>query len=189
MNDSFPNSVSIHVPSKEPLVSKERSSLTTRQVNRIRAILMLGGLDYADLEDGLQEVRMKLLETQASVRPPIENLEAWVSVVASRVAIDWHRSQAHHGNLVRRLERTARVTATVVTPEPDLALAMLVAEELQLLSKVDRQVLVLRYFADMSVPEVAAALGIPEGTAKSRIHHATTRLRLRLQAERDPRHD
>lgn len=91
MNDSFPNSVSIHVPNKEPLVSKERSLLTTRQVNRIRAVLMLGGLDYADLEDGLQQLRMKLLETQASARPPIENLEAWVSVVASRVAIDWHR--------------------------------------------------------------------------------------------------
>jgi RNA polymerase sigma-70 factor (ECF subfamily) len=46
-------------------------------------------------------------------------------------------------------------------------------------------VLVLRFYLDLTVPEIASTLGIPEGTAKSRLHHATRRLRVVL-AEMDP---
>lgn len=40
------------------------------------------------------------------------------------------------------------------------------------LSEPHREVLVLRYVAEMTVPEIAAALGVAEGTIKSRLHHA-----------------
>ena len=39
----------------------------------------------------------------------------------------------------------------------------------------------LRFAADLEVPDVAAALGIPLGTAKSRLHRAVARLRSRLE--------
>ncbi len=40
-----------------------------------------------------------------------------------------------------------------------------------------RQVVMLRYFTDLSVPEVANVLGCPEGTVKSRLHRALEHLR------------
>ncbi len=40
-----------------------------------------------------------------------------------------------------------------------------------------RQVVVLRYFAEMTVPEVAMASGLKEGTVKSRLHRAHRALR------------
>ena len=43
-----------------------------------------------------------------------------------------------------------------------------------------REVVVLRYFADMTVPEIAVSAGIREGTAKSRLHRALGRLREEL---------
>ena len=43
-----------------------------------------------------------------------------------------------------------------------------------------RQVVVLRYFADMTVPEVARASGVKEGTVKSRLHRAHQALRQQL---------
>ena len=43
-----------------------------------------------------------------------------------------------------------------------------------------REVVVLRYFADMTVPQVALSMGIREGTAKSRLHRALGRLREEL---------
>lgn len=46
-----------------------------------------------------------------------------------------------------------------------------------------RAVMVLRHYIGLPVPEVAERLGIPLGTAKSRIHHATTALRASVEAD------
>ena len=43
-----------------------------------------------------------------------------------------------------------------------------------------RVVVVFRYFEDMSVPEIAAVLGIPEGTVKFRLHKAKNMMRRKL---------
>ena len=48
------------------------------------------------------------------------------------------------------------------------------------LSPDHRQVVALRYFAGLTVPEVARTLGIREGTAKSRLHRALALLREQL---------
>ena len=52
-----------------------------------------------------------------------------------------------------------------------------------------RQVIVLRYFADLTVPELAETIGVPEGTVKSRLHRALGRLRDQLTTEDDREDD
>jgi RNA polymerase sigma-70 factor (ECF subfamily) len=42
-------------------------------------------------------------------------------------------------------------------------------------------VVVLRYYADLTVFEIAGRLGIAEGTVKSRLHHALRRLRTAVE--------
>lgn len=49
-----------------------------------------------------------------------------------------------------------------------------------------RAVLVLRYYLDLPVEEVAATLDIPLGTAKSRIHHALKAMRAAIDADERP---
>ncbi len=46
-----------------------------------------------------------------------------------------------------------------------------------------RAVLVFHHYLGLALPEVAQRLGIPLGTAKSRLHHATTALRASLDAD------
>lgn len=46
-----------------------------------------------------------------------------------------------------------------------------------------REVIVLRFAEGMSVAEIAVATQCPEGTVKSRLHHALTRLKSCLSAE------
>ena len=49
-----------------------------------------------------------------------------------------------------------------------------------------RAVVALHYLLGMPLPEVAAALGIPVGTAKSRLHYALAAMRMSATAEPDP---
>jgi RNA polymerase sigma factor (sigma-70 family) len=51
------------------------------------------------------------------------------------------------------------------------------------LSVDHRSDVVLHHFADLPMPQVAEALGIPVGTAKSRYHYAMESLRSALDAE------
>ena len=60
-----------------------------------------------------------------------------------------------------------------------------VAAAVRSLSAPLREVVVLRYFADKSVEEIALALALPVGTVKSRLHNARTALAARLRADRD----
>ena len=46
-----------------------------------------------------------------------------------------------------------------------------------------RAAIVLHFYMDLTVPEVAEALGVPLGTAKSRIHYAVEALRAALEAD------
>lgn len=46
-----------------------------------------------------------------------------------------------------------------------------------LLPEKHRQVVLLRFFEDASLPEISAALGLSVGTVKSRLHHALGKLR------------
>lgn len=46
-----------------------------------------------------------------------------------------------------------------------------------------QQALVLRYYSELSVPEIARTLDVPEGTVKSRLHRALERLRIELSGK------
>ena len=46
-----------------------------------------------------------------------------------------------------------------------------------------RAAVVLHFYLGLSLAEVAESLGIPEGTAKSRLHYATETLRAALDAD------
>jgi RNA polymerase sigma-70 factor (ECF subfamily) len=51
--------------------------------------------------------------------------------------------------------------------------------------KEDEQIVLgLRFGRDMTVPQIAAQTGLPEGTVKSRLHYALEHVRAALDAER-----
>jgi len=63
-----------------------------------------------------------------------------------------------------------------------MLLRMEVQQAIGGLSVADRQLLALRYERDLTQPEVARMLGIPEGTVKIRLHRLRGRLRKALDA-------
>jgi RNA polymerase sigma-70 factor, ECF subfamily len=61
--------------------------------------------------------------------------------------------------------------------------ALRVAEALRILPMKQRAAVMLRYYEDRSIADVARILGRPEGTVKSDIHRALNRLRPLLEEE------
>lgn len=146
----------------------------------MRAVLSLGGVPHGDLQDGVQQVRLRLLERAARGDEAPRDVSAWAAVVASNLAMDWHRTR-------RRQERLGERLASLRQEQPaqdgaeSRVLSLAVAQGLDELPDTQRQVVVLRFYADLPVRAIAEELGIPEGTVKSRLHTAVRMLRARLR--------
>lgn len=147
---------------------------------RVRAVLSMGGVPWQDLDDAVQQVRLKLLEQSSAA--PIGNPAAWTAVVASRVAVDWHRGRQRVARLRERLVALRAPGVAETQPDRDRDLALVVAGELDELPPDQRQLLVLRFYTDLTVPQIAEVLGVSEGTVKSRLHRAVGQMRARLGA-------
>jgi len=84
----------------------------------------------------------------------------------------------HWRDRVRRpRESTAIIEPGCAAPEADVLLQQVLLPAVLDLPVRQRAVLVLRYFADLSVEQTAAALGCSTGTVKSQTHHALSKLR------------
>lgn len=94
------------------------------------------------------------------------------------------RRQAHNRlRTTRPTETTLDELAEMSTPEPgpeELVLAGMERDRVMAavgrLSLVHREVVVLTFVADMPQTEIAAVLGVPVGTVKSRLHNARAAL-------------
>jgi RNA polymerase sigma-70 factor, ECF subfamily len=156
--------------------------LDAGQERRVRAVLALGGVPQTDLPDGVQQVRLRLLERAARGEEPPRDVSAWAAVVASRLAMDWHRARSRQERLGERLA-ALRQPDHQPSGEEGRLLSLTVAQGLDELPDAQRQILVLRFYADLPVRSIAEELGVPEGTVKSRLHTAVRALRARLHED------
>jgi RNA polymerase sigma-70 factor (ECF subfamily) len=92
--------------------------------------------------------------------------EAWILRTTTNLAID---------SLRRR--RPDAAALAVVDPEDAVALRLTLVAALGSLSRRQREIVVLRYLADLPEKEVAETLGISAGTVKTHLHRALQRLR------------
>ena len=125
-------------------------------------------------EDAVQEALVEMWKHIGSLRKPA-GLKSWLaSIVVNEV-----RQQA-------RRKKVAAVTLEELPdpPETGEAPAGTIGSEMRqdlagavaMLPPDQREAVVLRFFSDLTVPEIAAATGSREGTVKSRLSRAMDRL-------------
>jgi RNA polymerase sigma-70 factor (ECF subfamily) len=125
----------------------------------------------ADAEEVAQEVFLRAYRKFLSLRDA-EKFRAWVNRIAFRLALNRHRG------LRRRLVRdTAWHASTIETLDgaknaEDRLLVEKLRSQIDDLPEKFRQVLQLSIVEDMDAADVGAALGIPTGTVRSRLHTA-----------------
>lgn len=135
--------------------------------------------DVAEAEDAAQEAFVRAYDALGRFRLG-EPFRPWLLRIVANQAISGQRAAVRRGAMANRYER-AELPAN---PEPSPEAVALGHERrdavlagLAHLNPEDQQVLHLRYFLDLGEAEMAAALGCPRGTVKSRLHRALERLR------------
>jgi len=141
------------------------------------AFRILRDVDRA--EDAVQTSFVIAWRELRSLRNP-DRFEAWLHRLLVR---------ACYAEARRSRKRTANLVSLDAASEssPDPTLNVHDRDELERafrkLPADQRAVLVFRYYLGLTVPELSERLGIPVGTAKSRLHYASTAMRAALEAD------
>jgi RNA polymerase sigma-70 factor, ECF subfamily len=140
------------------------------------ALRVLG--QWTAAQDVAQEVFVELWSHPDRYDPAAGSLRTYLTVLARRRAIDVVRSELRR---IARQERNHRLTPHqgIASPSDEVEAAEaagVVRAAVRLLPDSQREVVELAYFGGLSYREVALAIGIPEGTAKSRLRLALAKL-------------
>jgi RNA polymerase sigma-70 factor, ECF subfamily len=145
-----------------------------------RATTLLG--NRFEAEDAVHDAAERAWRAWTSLRNPAQ-FDAWFGRILVNVCRD----------RLRRRRRVAVIEVRTASPEDadlhagryveDAADRGRILDLLAGLSADERVAVVLRFEADLTVPEIARLTGTRQGTVKSRLHHAIRKLRARLGEE------
>jgi RNA polymerase sigma-70 factor (sigma-E family) len=136
--------------------------VAARRASLVRAVVLLG-CPVADAEDIVQTALLKCHRSWWRVQRA-DQPEAYIYRVLVNTLND-ARSRRWTGEIPTGELPEAQV-------DPDHLTGIEVRRALASLQRAHREVLVLRFFADLSEAQTASVLGIPPGTAKSRTARA-----------------
>ena len=174
------------VVDKRDLVERARqgdhdafAALAGPAVTRLDAAARLILRDPELARDAVQEGFIRAWRNLPALRDP-DKFDAWLRQLVVHACIDITR---------RRRRRAIEVELTPIhAPAVDDIAATIADRELldDALHHLDpewRAVVVLHYFLGMPLPDVASTLGIPLGTAKSRLHRSLGAMRASIAAD------
>ncbi len=153
-------------------------SLAATSVDRCVARAFPVLRDHHRAQDATQQALLGAWRDLPTLREP-ERFEAWL-----------YRLVVHSCYQLARSERRWKASVTAIRPDPatfidhDVARSVAARDELETafraLTPERRAVVVLHHHLGYPLTEIAATLGIPEGTARSRLHYAVRQLRAAL---------
>lgn len=158
----------------------ELETFAAHQMPRVVGSLALYCGDRDVAEELAQEALIRVCRDWEKVRA-MTHPGAWLH----RVAINLAHSHYRRRQAARRARRRVEARAGAPSLLPDTADAIVVREALARLPDRHRQVLVLRYWADLSMAETATALDVSLTAAKSRASRATAALAALLDDTED----
>ncbi len=123
--------------------------------------------DRFDAEDIIQESLLAAVNKRESLRDPLA-LKAWLIRIAQNKCTDYFRAKARQMEIPIESLSEAVVSTGLRGRTVDLG----VADTLEKLGDKEKQILYLYFFRELPQDQIAARLGLPLGTVKSRLHYA-----------------
>ena len=152
--------------------------LVTELIDHMYRIARLVLRDFDSAEDAVQEALVRCWRDLPRLREP-DRFDAWLNRILLNAINDEARDR-------RRLDAGVRLLHPE-SVQADGSGALADRDELarvfDRLSIEHRTIVVLHHYLGLTVDEAARTIGIPVGTAKSRLHYATEALRAGLDAD------
>jgi RNA polymerase sigma factor (sigma-70 family) len=153
--------------------------LAAAAITRLDAIARMITRDPERAKDAVQEALTQAWRNLPSLRDP-DRFDAWLRRLLVRACVDELR---HARRRVLEVELTELDHPKVADSSLTLADRDALDRAFRRLDSVQRSLVVLYYYADLPLADVADALALPVGTAKSRLFRARETLRAALEAD------
>ncbi len=126
-------------------------------------------------EEAVQETFVRAWRAGERFDPQIGSLRTWLFAILRNVVIDLGRARASRPRVAEGGIEPS------VEPLEQALLSWQIEEAMRRISDDHRRVLVETHFRGRPYNEVAAELGVPEGTVKSRVYYGLKALRVVLE--------
>jgi RNA polymerase sigma factor (sigma-70 family) len=157
------------------------AALAGAAIARLDAAAWLILRDAEQAKDAVQNALVRAWRDLPTLRDP-EAFDAWLHRLLVRACIDEARRLRRHRVDVE-LTDISGAFPTIPGFESGIADRDQLERGFLRLEPEMRAVIVLHHYLDLPLPAVAASLGIPLGTAKSRLHRALGLMRAALDAD------
>ena len=160
--------------------------LVNRHKNKVYTTILLIVKDTETAEDLLQDTFIKAIHTMKGGRYNEEGkFSSWICRIAHNLAIDYFRKEKR--NPMINLEDNGNIFNTLSFSEESIE-ALQIKEEthdrlrelIQQLPEAQKEVLIMRHYADMSFQEIAETTGVSINTALGRMRYALINLRKKM---------
>ena len=158
------------------------AALVTASVDRCYALAYRILRDMHLAQDATQQAFLSAWRDLPTLRDP-DRFEAWLYRLVVRACYAEATQNRRWGTGVRLISSDQSVgldTATSIADRDELERGF------RRLSPEQRAVLVLHHYLGYPLTEIAETLGIPVGTARSRLHYATRQMRAAVEADARP---
>jgi RNA polymerase sigma-70 factor (ECF subfamily) len=143
---------------------------------------MLGNREAA--EELVQETFLRAWRQIATYQPSLGRVSNWLLGIARNLAIDELRRRGARPQVVANDENDEQITQIPGSRDEDpaelvqaSAQSAQIRQALDVLPPAQREVMELAYYSGLTQSEIAARLGDPLGTVKTRMRLATQKLR------------
>lgn len=156
-------------------------TLVSRWHSRLRRHAWYLTQDWEVAGDIVQDAWLDIIRTIRRLKDP-SSFRNWAYRIVSNKATDWIRRKQHQRTLWKEMSHQKKnVGESTVQKENEVCVQSQIQQGIKALSTSSQQMLSMKYMDHMSTKEISQALGIPEGTVKSRLHHARNQLKQVIQ--------
>ncbi|AKQ47336.1 RNA polymerase sigma factor [Rufibacter radiotolerans] len=164
--------------------------LVSRHKSKVYTTVLLIVKDTYTAEDLLQETFVKAIHTMKGGRYNEEGkFSSWICRIAHNLAIDYFRREKRSPLIT--LEDGSNVFNTLSFSEESVESVRIkeethahLRELIQQLPPAQKEVLIMRHYADMSFQEIAEATGVSINTALGRMRYALINLRKKMSIDK-----